>query len=181
MDTISLVRPAAVLHWAKLYLLYLQAFPMSERKPWSMICKMYRKGKSDIWCLQRDGKFVGLAITINSADVILLDYFAICKNLRGQGVGTAALKAILEKYRDKGLFLEIESTLEQTPDIAMRLRRKKFYLSCGLQEMDTTAFLFGVKMELLGVGCHLNFEQYKAFLADNYNNWVAAHITPAEQ
>lgn len=177
MDTISLIKPATIVDWIRLYLLYLQAFPAAERKPWSIICKMYRKGKADIWCLLRDGKFVGLAMTINSPEVILLDYFAICKNCRGQGAGTAALKAILSKYRDKGLFLEIESTLEQVPDLPMRLRRKKFYLTCGLQEMHTTAVLFGVNMELLGVGCCLDFAQYKAFYRDNYNQWAADHIT----
>lgn len=180
MDTVSLICPATLVDWTKLYLLYIQAFPESERKPWGMICNMYRKGKTDIWCLWHDGKFAGLAITINSPDVILLDYFAICKDRRGQGIGTAALKAILEKYRDKGLFLEIESTLEPTPEQPMRLRRKKFYLSCGLQEMHTTAYLFGVKMELLGLGCHLDFAQYKAFMVDNYNSWVGSNITPSD-
>ncbi len=180
MDTISLKRPDVFVDWVRLYMLYVQAFPVSERKPWSMIRKMYRKGKTDIWCLLSGGKFVGLVITVNGPDVILLDYFAICKSCRGQGVGTVALKAIREKYRDKGLFLEIESTLEPNPDLSVRLRRKKFYLSCGLQEMHTTAFLFGVKMELLGTGCHLDFAQYKAFCRDNYNSWVADHITPAD-
>ncbi len=180
MDTISLVTPGGLADWVNLYLLYLQAFPASERKPWSMIRRMYRKGRTDIWCLLRGGKFVGLAITINGPDVILLDYFAVCKSCRGQGVGTAALKAILSKYRGKGFFLEIESTFEPVKDQSIRLRRKKFYLSCGLQEMHTTAVLFGVKMELLGAGCHLDYEQYKAFYRDNYNSWSADHITPAE-
>ena len=180
MNEISLVKPAGFVDWVDLYKLYLEAFPASERKPWGMICRMYRKGRTDIWCLVCGGKFVGLAMTINGPDVILLDYFAICKSCRGQGMGTAALKAILNQYRDKGLFLEIESTLEPCPDLAMRQRRKKFYLNCGLQQMHTTAFLFGVKMELLGVGCHLDFGQYKAFCGDNYCCWVADHITPAD-
>ena len=180
MDAIFLVKPEGFMDWMKLYWLYLRAFPAAERKPWGMIRKMYRKGKTDIWCLQRNGKFVGLAITINSPKVILLDYFAVSKGCRGQGVGTAALKAILSRYRGKGFFLEIESTFEPVKDQPMRLRRKKFYLSCGLQEMHTTAVLFGVKMELLGVGCHLDFEDYKDFYRYHYNRWAEGHITPAD-
>ena len=99
--------------------------------------------------------------------------------MRGQGVGTEALKAALARCGGKGFFLEIESTLEECPDRAMRLRRKKFYLSCGLEEMGTTAVLFGVKMELLGVRCHLDFAQYKSFYSTYYNTWAADHITPA--
>lgn len=164
--------------WAKLYLLYSSAFPAAERKPWSMIRKMYRDGKTDIWCLMQAGEFAGLAITINGPDTILLDYFAIEKGQRGQGIGTKALPAIQARYGDKKFFLEIESTLEECPDKAMRSRRKKFYLSCGLQEMHTEVTLFGVKMELLGNGCYLDYDGYKAFYRDNYNTWAADHITP---
>lgn len=175
---LELKKPTGLSQWCKLYRLYLQAFPAAERKPWAMIRKMYHKGTTDIWCLMQGEAFAGLAITINSPDIILLDYFAVKKSCRGQGVGTAALKAILQRYRDKGFFLEIESTLEETQDRPMRLRRKRFYLSCGLQELHTTAHLFGVKMELLGIGCHLDYAQYKAFYRNHYNQWAADHIKP---
>ena len=177
---IQLEKPKNLGNWLRLYRLYMQAFPRAERKPWSMILRMHRKGKTDIWCVKVRSNFAGLAITINSPDVILLDYFAIEKKKRGQSIGTRALKAILAQYADKGFFLEIESTLEDTPDRAMRLSRKKFYLSCGLEEMHTTAFLFGVKMELLGAGCRLDFDGYKSFYATYYNTWAADHIMPAD-
>lgn len=178
MKKVELMKPKGLCQWVRLYRLYLQAFPAAERKPWAMIRKMYRKGATDIWYLMQGKEFAGLAITINSPDMILLDYFAVAKSCRGQGIGTAALKAILQRYRDKGFFLEIESTQEETEDLPMRLRRKKFYLACGLQELHTTAHLFGVKMELLGIGCHLDYAQYKAFYRDNYNQWAADHIKP---
>ena len=175
---LELKKPTGHKMWLRLYRLYLAAFPAAERKPWQMIRKMHRLGKTDIWCVMQERKFCGLAITINSPEVILLDYFAIAKNCRGQGIGTNALKAFVEKYAGKGFFLEIESTLEDSRDKEVRLRRKKFYISCGLTEMHTLATLFGVKMELLGVGCHLDYDAYKAFYRDNYNSWTAEHITP---
>lgn len=178
MDTVRLCRPQKFTDWVNLYKLYLLAFPAAERKPWAMIRKMYRLGRTDIWCIVKDDRFAGLAITINSPDIILLDYFAVEKDRRGQGIGTAALKALLAHYDGKGFFLEIESTLENVPDIAMRLRRKAFYLSCGLAPMNTTATLFGVKMELLSNGCYLDYRGYKAFYREHYNAWAAEHITP---
>ena len=178
---IELKKPAGHKLWAKLYSLYLSAFPAAERKPWWMIRKMHRAGKTDIWCIMHEESFAGLAITINGPDTILLDYFAVEKKCRGQGIGRSALKAILERYEGKHFFLEIESTNAQTAkNMPTRLRRKAFYLSCGLQEMHTEATLFGVKMELLGNGCHLDYNDYKAFYRDNYNQWAANHITPAE-
>ncbi len=176
MQSISLTKPMTFIHWKKLRRLYLQAFPAAERKPMWMILKKYRKGVTDIWCIEQDDLFSGLAITINSKDVVLLDYFAVEKNCRGKGIGRAALQAIGKAYEGRGLFLEIESTLGQAENQAQREKRKHFYLSSGLQEFHTTAKLFGVDMELLGVGCHLDYAQYKAFYRDNYSAWAAEHI-----
>ena len=177
---VKMKKPEGISDWLRLYRLYLSAFPREERKPFTMIRRMYRKGTTDVWCLKREDEFVGLGITINGPDLILLDYFAIGKKMRQQGVGSAALPVIVDYYGDKGFFLEIESTLEDAPNKNQRLRRKAFYLSCGLRELHTTAKLFGVNMELLGVRCQLNYDQYKAFYRDNYNQWAADHISPAK-
>ena len=175
---LKLARPATFCQWAKLYKLYRRAFPAAERKPFSMIRKMARLGKSDAWCLQRDGRFAGLAITINGPDTILLDYFAVDDQLRGHGIGAAALELLRQQYAGKGLFIEIESTFENTPEQPQRLRRKQFYLRCGAVPMGVMVRLFGVKMELLGWNCRLDFPQYQAFYRDNYNEWAAQHVAP---
>ena len=177
---VKMKKPIGMTDWLRLYRLYLSAFPREERKPFDLICKMYQKGTTDVWCLMRDAKFVGLGITINGPELILLDYFAIEKKHRQKGVGSAALPALMAHYGDKGFFLEIESTLEDAPNKAQRLRRKAFYLSCGLRELGATACLFGVNMELLGVRCVLDYDRYKCFYRDNYNQWAADHITPTK-
>ena len=177
---IELKNPAGILDWLRLYRLYMTAFPREERKPFALIRKMYKKGTTDIWCLMDNGEFVGLGITINGPDLILLDYFAIEKKKRQQGIGSAALPVLMDYYGDKGFFLEIESTLEAAPNKEQRLRRKAFYLSCGLQELGAQACLFGVNMELLGVRCRLDYDGYKTFYRDNYNSWAADHIAPVK-
>ena len=40
-------------------------------------------------------------------------------------------------------------------------------------------YLFGVKMELIGTGAPLTFDEYRNFYAVNYNQWAADHIHPA--
>ena len=178
MTDIILKAPTSQKHWWQLYKLYLRAFPRSERKPFRMIRKMYRRGVTDIWCVERDGRFSGFAITINSPKLILLDYLAVCPECRGSGVGTATLTKLQQLYPEQGLFLEIESTLTDAPDLEMRLRRKQFYHRCGLQDLGTRAVLFGVEMELLGVRCQVDYEGYKNFYRKFYNSWAADHITP---
>lgn len=177
---VRLTRPEKLRQWLSLYGLYMRAFPKAERKPFSMIVKMWRKGRTDIWCVESGDTFLGVGITINGSDSILLDYFAMEEQHRGKGLGTVALKAIMARYEGMGFFLEIEDPREDTPDRALRQRRKRFYLAAGLEEMGTHAKLFGVEMELLGKGCALGFDQYKAFYRDNYSQWAADHVTPSE-
>ena len=175
---IQLEKPRGFWDYIRLWRLYMQAFPADERKPWRMIRKKAREGITDMWCLRRDGAFAGLAFTINSADVILLDYFAVCAKLRGCGVGSGALAALLARYAGKGFFVEIESTFVNAPDQAMRLRRKDFYMRSGLQPFGVEMKLFCVDMELLGTGCKLDFDGYRRFHYANYGQWVYKHITP---
>ena len=179
MTEVTLRKPKTWRCWLAIYRLYRSAFPLAERKPFRMIRRMYRRGVTDIWCVVRDGAFSGIAITINSPQLILLDYLAVSPGHRGSGVGTATLAALQKIYAGQGRCLEIESTLIASPEQEMRLRRKKFYVNCGLQELGTTAKLFGVDMELMGIGCQLDYDGYKNFYREFYNSWAADHITPA--
>ena len=172
---IELCRPYGVDVW-RIWRLYRSAFPKSERKPFSMIRKMTRLGKTDMWCVTVDGGFVGLAITINGPEQVLLDYFAITPQHRGRGIGSKALALVRQKYEGRSLFLEIESTKISTPDREARLRRKEFYLAAGLKEYHVDVLLFGVEMELLGFGMAMTFQQYRDFYRDNYSAWAAEHI-----
>lgn len=171
-------RPSGVLEWIRIYRLYQTAFPASEKKPFSMICSMQKKGKSDVWYCVESGKFAGLVITINGPDKILLDYLAVAKNRRGQGIGSKILKKMREQYQGKGVFLEIEIVDETADNYEERKRRKQFYLSNGMKPMNVFVELFGVDMELLGYDCTLTFDEYHDFYLDNYNAWAADHVKP---
>ena len=159
-----------------IFCLYRAAFPRSERKPFSRITGMVKAGRADLWTIWAEGRFAGFAATVNGPDMVLLDYFAVKKSLRGRGVGGDALKSLMENYRDRGFFVEIESTLEEAPNRTGREKRKRFYERCGLKPMGTEADVFGIRMELLGVRCHLNLEQYRGFYRDHYSPWAAEHI-----
>ena len=179
MDKLILRAPSSPLDWLRIRLLYRQAFPRYERKPFAIIRRMFREGHTDVWMAFQQGRFAGIAATINGGDAILLDYFAVQRALRGQGVGSVFLQALLEKYAGKGLFVEIEAADRDDPD-GSKTRRKAFYLRNGLEEMYVVAILFGVRMELLGRGCAFDFDGYRAFYHDHYNPWAAQHVVLPE-
>ena len=158
------------------FFLYRRAFPREERKPFPVIVKMARDGRADLWTIRKKGRFAGFAATVNGKEQILLDYFAVKRSLRGRGVGSGALKMLMECYRDRGFFVEIESTLVPSGNPEERRKRKEFYVNCGMVPMNTEADVFGVRMELLGVRCHLDFDQYRDFYRDDYSPWAADHI-----
>ena len=176
---VTLRKPASPLDWLRIRLLYRRAFPRYERKPFQIIRRMHKEGRTDVWLAEKDGHFAGLATTINGSDVILLDYFAVTKGLRGQGVGSAFLQSLLGKYAGRGLFVEIEAADRDDPTDEKR-RRKTFYLRNGLTDMNVVAILFGVRMELLGRDCSLDFDGYRAFYHDHYNAWAAEHVVRPE-
>ncbi len=178
---LSYEKPIGIRQWANIYRMYLQAFPASERKPFSIIVKMYRSGKSDVWYFRKDGNFAGFAVTINGESYILLDYLAVAERARGTGIGSEILGLMHSRYAGKGVFLEIESPYEPSPDRPQRLRRKHFYEKCGMKSMDVFAWVFGVKMELMSFDCQLTFQEYSDFYRNNYGQWAADHLKPAEK
>ena len=184
MSDVALYHPANWLDWLRIYRLYRQAFPREERKPFAIIRRMHREGRTIVWLARTtDGRverFAGMASTIESPDTTLLDYFAVAPRLRGQGYGSAFLQRLLLCYEDKGLFVEIEAADQDDPT-GEKARRKAFYLRNGLEEMHVTADLFGVRMELLGRSCHLDFDAYRAFYHDHYSAWAAEHVVRPEE
>lgn len=178
MSPVTLTAPRSITQWLRLYMLYRTAFPAAEQKPFSMIMRNWRKEKMDIWCLCRDGRFVGLATTMKYANLVLIDYLAVAKKHRGTGVGTAALSALRKRYPEKALFLEIESVYEDAPNIIQRQRRKAFYLRCGLTPMKLMVTLGGVNMEVLGFDCKVTYSQYKEFYQNILGPWADTRVAP---
>ena len=176
---LTLRAPSTPLDWLRIRMLYQRAFPRYERKPFKIIRKMRREGRTDVWLAEQDGHFAGLAATINAPDVILLDYLAVHEKRRSQGVGSAFLQALLEKYAGHGLFVEIEAADRDDPD-GSKARRKQFDLRNGLADMHVVAILFGVRMELLGRGCCLDFDGYREFYRTYYDAWAAEHVVRPE-
>ena len=173
----EILKPKGILQYCQIKKLYREAFPKCERKPFSIIKKMTKAGKSDIWYFSDEGGFAGFITTINGKDTVLIDYLAVSKKRRGQGLGSEMLRLFFEKYSGFGVFLEIERPDENADNNAERLRRREFYLRAGFTPMNTYAKLFGVDMELLGVNCQLDFDSYRDFYLKNYGRFAYDNIS----
>lgn len=162
--------------WRDIKKLYNEAFPANEKKPLWLIRRKHRQKTADVWVMDQEGEFAGLAITMNGEDLVLLDYFAVSENKREGGIGSEALCMLQKKYNDRRFFLEIESVDKPGKTQKERQRRKKFYLTNGMQELGVQVTLFGVDMELLGYNCKVNFDEYRGLYFDTYGNLAAKNV-----
>lgn len=158
----QLVKARGKAQWKRIHTLYENAFPSCEKKPFWLIRLKNKQGKADVWYLENEGTFVGLAITMNAKELVLLDYFAIDETVRGQGFGSTGLKSLQTYYSGRKFFLEVESTFEPCENATQREKRKAFYLKNGMTEMELTTNVFGTTFEVLGHNCRLDFECYRS-------------------
>lgn len=156
--------------------LYMSAFPEEERKPFSLIERKAVMGEMEILLIRENGKRAGFAITALQDDLVLLDYFAVAPEYRGQGIGSDALQMLLALYSERQFYLEIECPDETAPNQPDRLRRKAFYLQNGMLETEIRIELFGVEMELLCSQPGLKYEQcerlYRSLVGPMYHKHV---------
>lgn len=159
-----------------IYELYMEAFPEDERKPFEMIQQKTEEGKMEILAIDEAGEFKGLAISIFYKDLVLIDYFAISAECRGQGIGGKAIELLKERYSDRRMFLEVEVIDEKAENNAERIRRKAFYHNHGLRDAKIYVSLFGVEMELLTVDCRISYDEYYSTYFETFGEYVAGNI-----
>lgn len=140
--------------------IYLEAFPKAERKPFGMMKQKAKQGKMEMLSILDGRTLVGLAITVLYKDMVLLDYFAICRFCRGKNYGSQALGLLKERYQEQRLLLEIELLDDTAPNREERIRRKRFYLKNGMKETGIQALVFQVPMEVLTAGKPITYGEY---------------------
>ncbi|MCR4658044.1 MAG: GNAT family N-acetyltransferase [Lachnospiraceae bacterium] len=157
--------------------LYEEAFPADERAPFWMLKRRAFQYRADFWNLYDNDKWTGLAYVVTHADLAYIFYFAIDKELRGRSYGTAAIKAILEQYPGRRVFLALEDWEEKCENKEQRIKRHNFYLRCGLKDLPYRLQEAGVIYRIMGVGGAVRAEEYKAMI-DNYIGWPFKYLVP---
>ena len=169
--------------------LYESSFPASERKELDYMLTGEHASAYEVLVISTPTvRVAGMAVTVTHGDFTMLDYFAVSPDLRGQGLGHAALPLIRDHVRKSGgghFFLEIETPpplcIPRDPcdNAEQRVRRKAFYLSAGLIETGVRAFIYGNDMELLAFpedGSAITFEGYDALLKATFPAGMGAEL-----
>ena len=126
------MRPAMEADLQAIKKIYMEAFPLVERAPFSRIIKQWRSGELDILTFrEEDNSLIGFSINASEADLVLIDYLAISPAVRGGGYGSKALELMHLYYLGKRIFLIIEHPDMEADNAEQRSKRKRFYLRNG--------------------------------------------------
>ncbi|GAA0343755.1 hypothetical protein GCM10008967_37760 [Bacillus carboniphilus] len=117
--------------WQDASPLYIEAFGDKGAKSVKIIKNMFAQGIAELHVGYIDSKAVVMALIgkLVSERVLIIDYLAVSKEVRGHGLGKQFVDNLREKAVDEGyqkIIIEAES--EDTPD---NKRRIHFWQSCG--------------------------------------------------
>lgn len=159
--------------------LYRAAFPRDERKPFRIVPRQIKDGDAELFALESEGEFAGFALvaTAIEAEIVMLSYFAVEERFRGRGIGSAALKTLIERYSESRFILEIEAVNVPCDNLEAREKRRRFYLNNGMISAGFTARVFATDLEILTAGKPITFEEYQNLYASRLGDKVLKKVT----
>lgn len=153
-----------------IYMTHLKTdFPAEEIKPFAVIEKMWNNDSYYVYAFYEKaaedeaGKNVhderdilcayAFLLADNTKRTLLLDYFAVCKDRRGEGYGSRVIALLREVCADQDvLVVEVED--DELPDISAeirntRKRRISFYTEAGCHMTDVRSLVWGVNYRIM--------------------------------
>ena len=132
-------------------------FPPDELKPLQAIERALERGVYACYGAMDGTEVLAYAFFVNLSEpggrYALLDYYAVRQELRGQGVGSRFIQALMAgPLREMDcVLLEVDdpACAETAEDLSARTRRMDFYLRNGLRDTSVTAEVYRVKYRIL--------------------------------
>ena len=144
----------------ELYKKFISAdFPSNELRQLKMIKSLMKNGFYSVYAAYENGEITGYACFLKGKTIkntVLLDYFAVRKDLRGQGKGSLFLSQLvghIRKTEPYVSFIAVECENPEKTSVSEkaenRRRRIRFYTQNGAVITDTGWYVFGVDYNLL--------------------------------
>jgi len=161
--------------YEKIGQLYQRAFPRDERAPFSLLERKANQGKGQMLVAKDGDTLVGFAYVISDAEVAYLFYFAVEDAVRGQGYGTAILKALQAEFAGKRLFLAREQLDPKADNYDQRVKRRNFYLHAGFEDQPSHIKEAGVVYDVMSMGGAVKPEEYDRLMVA-WSGWLRCRL-----
>jgi len=125
--------------------IYADSFPEGERKSIAKLSGMIEDPAYHFLTVSQSKTVVGYSIAacLKDCDACLLEYMSVDREHRGKGIGQFLFgqTAKSRPLSDRILLIEVESDKTESPDRAIRTRRKAFYQRLGCREIPFLNYL----------------------------------------
>ncbi|MCH5194761.1 MAG: GNAT family N-acetyltransferase [Oscillospiraceae bacterium] len=149
--------------YPKISRLYRTAFPADERAPMTVLTYKSGRDNVDFWGLYANDEWIGLAYAISENDLTYLFYLALAEDVRGKGLGSRALQALLRYYEGSRFYIALEQLDPSAENIEERKRRRQFYLKNGLKPIKRTIREASVVYDVMSTG-NVEPEEYNTMM-----------------
>lgn len=152
--------------------LYEKTFAEEEQKPFRLLTQKRKEGTLHIYAIEgKLREFVGLMVTVNVGDCVLIDYMVILPERRGKGAGAEALEALRQKYPDCRIIANSEDTERAKTPEDERVRKKEFFLKNGFELQPFRSSVIWVRYEVLATA-PITFEEYFEIYRTGYGDKI---------
>ncbi|MBB6443965.1 GNAT family N-acetyltransferase [Bacillus benzoevorans] len=121
--------------WQKWKEIYLEAFGGKNAKPEKVLRNMFRKQMSSFHLAEDQGRVYAIALSgkLEGTTSLVIDYLAVKKNARKQGIGVQMVDYLKRWAKDNHHFdsIVIEVEAEETEE---NTERVEFWKQCGFQD-----------------------------------------------
>lgn len=145
--------------------IYFEAFPKEERMPFPMMVAMSKLWNTQFTAFYDKDILCGFVYMAMNRKLVFLMFFAVDQKFRSKGYGSRILKEIRNKYPNKKIVISIEPCNENVSDIAIRKRRKAFYMRNGYNETGYRMKLNGVVQEIIITNGEFSIKEFRSFFA----------------
>ena len=122
-------------------------FPDVERMPIEVMFTF--PIDTDLLGFFHEDHLVGFSLILKNSTTVFVVLFAIDRQHRGKGYGSAAIQQIKARYGGKQVVLDFEEIADGAANYDQRVARKRFYLRNGFHETGHFTVLFGDKYEVV--------------------------------
>ncbi len=157
----------------QLEMLYKTSFPEQEQIPWDELVPLIDKMYLDFTTYYEKDEIVGFTVVFPYKTLNWFWYFAVKPELRGQGKGQEMLTIVIQKYKGKKFFLDLESTKQKCENMEQRISRHGFYLRNGFKDTNLYKKYDDIEMTVMVLGDNkITLQDWDNMLAELRKFWT---------
>ena len=145
--------------------IYMSSFDKRDRMPFSMMVAMSCLWNTEFLAFYDGDVLCGFVYMATIGRQSFLMFFAVDESLRSKGYGSRILDCVSKRHPKSTIVVSIEPCNQpEADDIAMRLRRRDFYIRNGFNITDYY-MKFGKIQEILVKGGVFSKPRFRLFFA----------------